>query len=400
MKFFKDIYLKPFEEKRILKGHPWIYKSEIKSIPENIIDGDIVLVRSGTNEKIGTGYLNRKSEIVIRMLDIAKPGKKYYPPADITDFIGKKIINAINKRNNIKNTEAKRMIFSEADGLPGLIADYYKDCIVIQINTLGMQKLKEDIIAIILKILKPQIIYEKSISPARKKEGLPPFEGVVYPEGGKVKPFIIKENGILFNIDIVTGSKTGFYIDQRENREQLKNYVYDKRVLDCFCYTGGFSCYALKYGARETVGIDSSAGAIKTAQENMKLNNFKNYYFIKDDCFDVLKKFEKEKQKFDVIILDPPAFSKAKKEKKGAIAGYITLISNSLKILSNKGVVFVFSCSQNIDYNDILFCIKKSELLTGNKVKIIEKLRQSKDHPVVNSIPETFYLRGLTIIKQ
>lgn len=399
MKFFPEINLNPFEEKRILNGHPWIYKSEIKAIPRDITDGDIVLVRSGSNMKIGIGYINRKSEIVVRMLDIAKPRKKYYPPQEIMKFIENKIVNAAGKRGKIRNSEAVRLIFSEADGLPGLIVDSYKNCLVMQVNTLGMEKLKKDISEILLKVLSPELIYEKSLSPAREKEGIKPSQGVIYPKHECPEPFIIKENDILFKVDIVSGSKTGFYIDQRENRERLKNYVAGKRVLDCFCYTGGFGCYALKYGATSVTGIDSSANAIKTAEENMRLNNLNDFSFIKEDCFVALNRFVKEKESFDVIILDPPAFAKTKKEKNGAIAGYITLISNSLKLLNKGGVIFVFSCSSNIDYDDILFCIRKSGIETGNKVRILERLKQSKDHPIVKTIPETFYLRGLTFKK-
>jgi len=396
MKLYPEIYLKPFEEKRIIKGHPWIFKSEIKTIPNNIENGEIVLVRDGTNKKIGIGYINRKSEITVRMLEISSEKEKYYPPEDLKKFFEKKIKNAIKKRERIKNTEAKRIIFSEADNLPGLIVDRYKDILVMQINTLGMEKLKNIITELLIKILKPEIIYEKNLSPVRKKEGLLNFQGVIYPEEKQIKPFFIKENEILFKIDVVSGSKTGFYIDQRENREKLKNFVSGKKVLDCFCYTGAFGCYALKYGAKEITGVDSSKDALCIAEENMKINNFKNYKFICDDVFDVLKSFIKQKEKFDVIILDPPAFSKTKKEKKGAIEGYIKLILYSLQLLNKGGMIFVFSCSHNIDYNDIMFCIEKSREIAGCKIKIIEKLKQSIDHPIVNTIPETFYLRGLT----
>ncbi|MCX8094071.1 MAG: class I SAM-dependent rRNA methyltransferase [Candidatus Goldbacteria bacterium] len=399
MNAFPEVYLKPFEEKRILRGHPWIYKSEIKLIPDNISDGDIVLVRSGSNKKIGIGYLNRKSEIIIRMLDIAKQNKKYYPPLNIKKFLEKKIITALEKRKKIKNTEAKRLIFSEADRLPGLIVDEYKNCIVVQINTLGIEKIKEDIFKILLDILKPEFIFEKSLSPLREKEGLKPFQGVIYPKDKDLNPFIIKENNILFKIDVITGTKTGFYIDQRENREKLKNYVSGKRVLDCFCYTGGFSCYSLKYGAKEVLGIDSSLPAIKIAEENMRINNFRNYKFICADVFEEIKNLEMAREKFDVIILDPPAFSKTNKEKKGALSGYKKLLLSSLKILNNAGVVFVFSCSNNIDYNDIMFCIKKSVKEIGCNIQIIEKMKQSSDHPIIKQIPETFYLRGLTFKK-
>lgn len=396
MKIYPEIYLKPFEEKRILNGHPWIFKSEIKSIPDDIADGEIVLLRDGSNKKIGIGYLNRKSEITIRMLDIAKKNQKYYPPSDIKSFLKKKILKSIDKRKKIKNTDAKRLIFSEADGLPGLVVDMYKNCIVVQINTLGMEVLKKYIIEILKDILSPEIIFEKSLSPVRKKEGLNSFQAVIYPKGEDLKPFIIKENNILFKIDIASGSKTGFYIDQRENREKLEKYVSGKTVLDCFCYTGGFSCYALKYGAKEVTGIDSSTSAIKLAEENMEINNFKNYKFFCSDVFDKLKDFIKNKNKFDVIILDPPAFSKTKKEKKGAITGYKNLLSDSLKIINPGGIIFVFSCSHNFDYNDIMFCIKKSSIESGVKINIIEKLKQSSDHPIIKQIPETFYLRGLT----
>ncbi len=391
------VTLKKGKDKKILSGHPWVYDNEIDRIPDNVSDGDIVFVANNSFKKIGAGYFNRKSKISIRILDFIKNDN--IRDFDIEDLLKKRIKVAIGKRENIKNTDAKRLIFSEADFLPGLIVDKFKNLIVIQITTSGMEKQKKNIIKIIDELINPDFIYEKSISEVRLKEGLKKEEKLLKPENGKIPEIIINENGIKFLVSVDKGSKTGFYLDQRENREKLINYVKEKSVLDCFCYTGGFSAYALRYGAKSAIGIDISEKAVSYARKNMEFNNLKNYEFIKSDVFEMLEKLKKNGRRFDMIILDPPPFSKTEKEKKDAIKGYEFLHRSSFEILNNDGILFSFSCSQNISREDLLGIIKRSAAKSRALIEIIDFLKQSSDHPWTDIIPETFYLKGFIIKK-
>lgn len=393
----ESIILKKGKEEKILSGHLWIYDNEIDKIPQECKNGDIVYISSNNLKKIAIGYLNRNSKITVRILEMIKNLKD--GGIDLEELMRKKIRTAIKKRENIKNTDAKRLIFSEADFLPGLIVDKYAEMIVIQITTLGMDKIKDIIIKILDEEIKPEYIYEKSISDVRLKEGLLKIERMIKPENSKVPEIIIQENGIKFKVYVNRGSKTGFYLDQRENREKIKNFVNGKSVLDCFCYTGGFSVYALKYGAIKSTGIDISEDALKTAEENMKINNLKNFKFIKADVFDELSELQKKKENFDVIVLDPPPFSKTDKEKLNAIKGYEFLHNAAFNLLKKDGVLFTFSCSQNITKEDLLKVINKTAAKSRVFIKVIDFLTQAPDHPYIKNIPETFYLKGVIIKK-
>jgi len=392
----ESIILKKGKEEKILSGHPWVYDNEIDKIPLECKNGDIVYIASGNLKKIAIGYLNKNSKITIRILEMVKNIKDGF---DLEALLRKKIKTAIKKRENIKNTDAKRLIFSEADFLPGLIVDKYAEMIVVQITTLGMDKIKDIIIKILDEELKPKYIYEKSISEVRLKEGLLKIERMIKPENLKTPEIVIQENGIKFKVYVDKGSKTGFYLDQRENREKIKNFVNGKSFLDCFCYTGGFSVYALKYGATKSTGIDISEDALKTAKENMEINNLKNFEFIKADVFDELSELQKKKESFDVIVLDPPPFSKTDKEKQNAIKGYEFLHNAAFNLLKKEGILFTFSCSQNITKEDFLKLINKTAAKSRIFIKVIDFLTQAYDHPFIKNIPETFYLKGVIIKK-
>ncbi len=395
-----EITLKKDEEKRILSGHPWIYDNEIEKFPDNFENGGVVLVKNQARHYVGLGYLNKKSKIAARLLEIYTKQPDKAPVINIEKILEKKTSAALKKREYIKSTNAKRLVFSEADFLPGLIVDLYNNTLVMQITTLGMEKLKENIISMLDSILKPEFIYEKSISPSREKEGLGKIDKLVKPGHGKIPQILITENSIKFTVDIEGGSKTGFYLDQRENREKLKNFCEGKKVIDAFCYTGAFSAYALKYGAAQVTGIDVSAEALKTAEENMKLNNLNNYSFIECDVFEKLREFDKSGETFDVIILDPPPFSKAKDERHGAVKGYKDLLLNGFKILNKDGIIFIFSCSQNISREDLMKIAGEAAKDTRTKHEVVGFLNQASDHPYNKNIPETLYLKGIIIKKR
>ncbi len=394
---YPEIVLKKGEEERILAGHPWVFDNEIDKISDTYVNGSLFLFKNSEGLYIGLGYVNEKSVISGRLLDILKkPAEKYENYADIENLLKDKIAIAIKKRDKVKNTDAIRYIYSEADSLPGLIVDKYKDTAVIQITTLGMENLKPVIVKIIDEALKPEVIYEKSISQSRQKEGLEKTEGALK---GELKPIIITENGVKFEVNPASGSKTGFYLDQRDNRERIKDFVKGKDVLDLFCYTGGFSAYAGKYGAKSIKAIDSSAAALDVAEKNMEMNNLTDFCLVKADVFDEMKRMATAGEKYDVIILDPPPFSKGHAEKAGAIKGFRDLHNKAFKLLNSGGVIFTFSCSQNIPMAELIQSAKDAARKLKFKVEIAGQMFQAKDHPYNTAIPETFYLKGAIIKK-
>jgi 23S rRNA (cytosine1962-C5)-methyltransferase len=397
MKNLPEVILKKGEEDRVIAGHPWIYDNEIDQISDTYENGGLFLFKNSEGLYIGLGYVNEKSVITGRMLDtLKKPAGTYANYPDIESLIIDKIKIAVKKRDKVQNTDAIRYVYSEADSLPGLIVDKYAGTLVVQITTLGIEKLKPVIIKALDDILKPEVIYEKSISQSRSKEGLEKTEGAIK---GTIKPIIITENGIKFEVNPVSGSKTGFYLDQRDNREKLKDFVKGKDVLDLFCYTGGFAAYGCKYGAKSVKAVDSSAAAIDAAGRNMEMNGLENYCLIKSDVFDELKAAALKGEKYDVVILDPPPFSKTKEEKAGGIKGYRDLHNKAFKVLNTGGVIFTFSCSHNISMAELIKSAKDAARFMKCRVEIAGQMFQAKDHPYSTQIPETFYLKGAIIRK-
>jgi 23S rRNA (cytosine1962-C5)-methyltransferase len=398
MQHLPEVTLKKGEEARILSGHPWIFDNEISKLPSEFENGGIVLVKTWEGLIIGSAYINTKSKITLRMLDInKKPAAVYDKYPDINALLEDKIKDAIKRREKITETDAMRVIFSESDSLSGLIVDLYKNTAVIQVTTLGMENLKGEIINIIDRLMKPKNIYEKSLSPLRQKEGLEPVQAVIKPVDAEMKAVTITENGLKFKVDIAAGSKTGFYLDQRDNRARLSKYVKGKNVLDCFCYTGAFSVYAAHAGAKSVTGVDTSEAALSAAAKNVKLNKLEGCDFIKGDVFDA---FRVIKEKYGVIILDPPAFSKSKGEKEGGLHGYRDLHYHALRQLEDGGVIFTFSCSHNVSMAELIQTAKDSAKRLGCRIEIKEQMFQSKDHPYNTAIPETFYLKGVVLGKR
>ncbi len=396
-----EVILKEGEEKRIIKGHPWIYDNEISVLPEVYEQGGPVIIKNSKNEIFAFGYINTLSKITVRVVDVLKKPVSGLPfTPQISALIAGKIRAAVSARLSIKDTTAIRYINSEADSLPGLVVDMYNRTLVLQINTLGMHKMKNFIVETLRTMLAPEIIYEKSISPVREKEGLNPNEGVLWPEGAEIKPVVITENGIKFIVDVRSGSKTGFYIDQRESRMAIKKYVNKGgRVLDCFCATGGFSLYAACFGAGFVRGLDASEAAVLTAKKNAELNGINNVEFEQGDVFEIMTKLEKTSEKFDLIILDPPPFSRAKDEKHAAIAGYNSLHRSALKILKKNGRLITFSCSQNISLGALKQSVIDAARSVRMGVKPLEEFFQAKDHPYLKEIPESLYLKGMAFLK-
>lgn len=313
------------------------------------------------------------------------------------DFFKKRILRAWEYRKRIMdNLNSCRVIFGEADFLPALIVDKFGDYLVVQTLSLGMEKYKTLIVNILLELLKPKGIYERNDVSVRMLEGLPETKGFLYGNFDTIQQF--EENGVKFWVDIENGQKTGYFLDQKENRAAIKKYVKDADVLDCFSHTGSFSVHALHYGAKSVETVDISESALDMAKKNVALNGYLDRcHFTCENAFDLLKKYDEENKQFDVIILDPPAFTKNRETVKDAIRGYKEINLRAMKILKKGGFLITCSCSQHISPDAFLNIIKEAAHDTRKNTRLIEKRTQSKDHPILLASSETEYLKCLIL---
>ncbi len=387
MKTIKLI-LKSGREKPILGRHPWIFSGAIDRIDDDYEVGDLVRVLSAKNQFLGTGYLNPRSQIVVRMLRFDEG------PVD-ESFFEARIRQALDLRSRFipPKTNAYRLIHSEGDFLPGLTVDRYSEYLVAQFQTAGIDKWKEPILDFLEKNLKPKGIYEKDDSDVREWEGLQKRVGQL--RGEEPPDYVqIEENGIPFIVDIHAGQKTGFFLDQRENRKLVSQYASEKRVLNLFSYTGGFSVYAAKAGAARVISVDTSERALNTCRGNFELNQLTGpaYEFEEKDCFDYLRETQEE---FDVIIVDPPAFAKSKDHVMQASRAYKDINLWALKRMAAGGLLYTSSCSSHVDpdlFQKIIFAAAKD---ARRDVQILRKTSHPLDHPINVYHPEGEYLKGL-----
>ncbi|ACM92870.1 methyltransferase small [Nautilia profundicola AmH] len=365
---------------KLKKRVPWLYKNELVSVPE--CDGGSIADLVYKNEYVATAFINPKSKITARILSFEK----------ITvdrDFFKKRVQKAINKRTILNNTNSLRLIHSEADFLPGLIVDRYGDNLVVSFTTAGMDNFKGVIIEILIELLNPKGIYEKG-DRIREKEGLEVVSHTLY--GNVDNEFVIEENNKKFLTNLKEGQKTGFFLDQRKNREIVGKFG-NKKTLDLFANAGGFGIYA---GAEYTKFVEISALACSQIERNCELNGVENYDIIKADVFKFL---EKEKKTYDLIIIDPPAFAKNKKARRGAIKGWKYLIVNALELLEEDGYLALFSCSHSITSKDLLDLSLSSSVINNCYLEVVEFLKQDIDHPYVLNIPNSLYLTGVLLRK-
>lgn len=379
------VYLKKNIKNRIKNGHPWVYENEIDRIEGEPQNGDIVSIFNHENHFIGKGYINFNSKIRIRIL--TRKNEQINK-----EFFIQRIKEALKRRNT--NEESFRIIYSEADGLPGIIADKFGDYIVIEINTLGMEKFKPLIIDILNDYFSPKGIYEKSDNSSRIKEGLEKFSGWIYNSGPELIPYSV--NGIRFFAD-TKGQKTGGFLDQRYNALSLKNYVNDKVCLDAFCYTGNFGMHMLRFGAKHVTFLDYSERAIEIVKLTAQKNNFSNYDTVIGNAFDILKSYDSKSKLFDVISIDPPSFAKSANNKKSAIKGYKEINLRTMKILKNGGLLATSSCTQVISEEDFKTIVAAAAIDTGKLARILYRGDQPYDHPYVLNIFETKYLKFLLL---
>jgi 23S rRNA (cytosine1962-C5)-methyltransferase len=390
MKVIKCV-LKPGKEKPLEGFHPWVFSGAIDQIDDDYEVGVLVKVYSAEDRFFGVGYLNPRSQIAIRMLT-------FDDERIDENFFQKRIENALCLRQQFSSSEttAYRLIHSEGDFLPGLIVDRYGEYLVTQFLTAGMEKWKDMIVSILQRSLPVRGIFQKDDSDLRDWEGLEKRIGIL---SGEAPPdFVeIKENNLSFIVDIHEGQKTGFFLDQRENRKLIGQISQKKRVLNCFSYTGGFSVYAAKGGATETVSVDSSEPALNTARVNFEKNELLDgaHTFVQEDVFEYLRS---SRQEFDLIVLDPPAFCKSKQQIQQASRGYKDINLFALKRLVPGGLLYTCSCSSYIDpdlFQKIIFAAAKD---ARRKVRIVGKTSHSFDHPISIYHPEGEYLKGLLCV--
>jgi len=385
-----QVSLKRGRERRVRGFHPWVYRGDILSYSRKPKPGELCVVRDYKGSFLAKGYINPESYIAIRILTFRREEN-----ID-RSFFEKRVREALNYRKKVvSNSDAYRLIHSEADYLPGFIADKYGDFVVIQVTTLGMDMLKKELVEALISVVSPKGIYEKSNVPARELEGLEPFEGIIY--GEVPERVIIEENSIKFYVQIVGGQKTGLFLDQRENKLLFaREFVKEgDRVLDVFCHLGGFGIYAAKVGgASEVVMVDSSELAINLARENGRLNGVSDKLsFIKGDAFKVMKELQQRGELFDAIVIDPPAFAKSKVYLEQAKKGYKELFLRGLKMLKPGGSIVVCSCSHHVTPPILEGILQSAAFDTKVPLRVFYTTYQSKDHPFVLQIPESRYLK-------
>jgi 23S rRNA (cytosine1962-C5)-methyltransferase len=390
------IRLKKTADSFIKRKHPWIFSGAIEKVEGNPSNGQTVQIFTSDKKLIGNGSFSPSSQIRVRVWS-------FNPEENIdADYFRRKISLAQSLREKIidgSKTNAYRIINAESDGLPGLIVDRYADYLVCQFLSSGSEVNKEIIIEILNDTFKPTGIYERSDVEVRTKEDLQPTQGLL--KGTVPDDLIeIRENGFKFLVDIKGGHKTGFYLDQTNNRALVSEFSRGKNVLNCFSYTGGFSVYALASGAQKVTQIESSSSALEIANKNIELNglDISNIENINDDVFKVLRKFRDERKTFDVIILDPPKFAESTSQIQQASRGYKDTNLLAIKLFNPGGILFTFSCSGHISPELFQKIVAGAALDSGREVKIIRQLTQSADHPISLNFPEGLYLKGLVCI--
>ncbi len=373
------------KESNVEYGHPWIYRSDIQNIDGTYEPGDVIEVYSSRNRFLGQGYINLKSQISIRMLTSGHEQIDY-------GFLYERIKTAWEYRLKVADPLSCRVVFSESDFLPGLIVDKFAGILVLQTSSLGIERYKPQIVDILKDLIKPDGIFERNDITVRELEGLEQKKGFLSEPFGTLVE--MRENGIKFIVDVENGQKTGFFLDQKENRAALRPFVNGARVLDCFCHTGSFSLHAGHYGASEVTGIDVSAHAVQSAARNAALNGLESVCrFEEANAFEKLREYNEAGERFDVVVLDPPAFTKTRSAVEGAMRGYKEINLRAMKILKSGGFLVTCSCSHHVDSDLFMDLIYNAAFDAKKKVRLVEYRSQAKDHPVLLASSETEYLK-------
>lgn len=379
-----DLILLPGKEKRVFSGHPWIFRSDIARSKGDPQPGDTVRVTASNGRFLAMAVYNPASQIALRILS------RRDEPIDHA-FIYGRVQRAVDYRRRFADLRSCRLIFAESDGLPAVIVDSFGDVLSLQCLCLGMEKYKEAICDALMDLLHPQGIYERGDVPVRELEGLPLVTGTL--RGQVSDKVMIEENGVKFWVDIKNGQKTGFFLDQKENRAAIAPFVRDAEVLDCFTHTGSFALHAAKFGARHVTGVDISEFACQCARENAALNGFQQVDFVAANAFDFLKEQCAAGAQYDVVILDPPAFTKTRHNLEAAERGYKEINLRGLKLVKNGGYLVTCSCSQHMlpgAFRDVVLSAAQDARV---RLFQVEYRTQGRDHPILPAAPETQYLK-------
>lgn len=375
---------------RVLKGHPWIYENEIASVEKNTPDGVTVDVYNSKANFIGRGYYNSRSQIMVRLLT-------RNPQEEINEeFFYQRIAACWAYRQKLGYIENCRLVFGEADGLPSLIIDKFNDYFVLQTMSLGMDLWKDAIVKALNRLFSPNGIYERNDVPVRELEGLEQKKGFLS------EPFnteiIIRENGLQFIVDIVNGQKTGYFLDQQDNRREVARIVKDADVLEAFCYTGTFGIHAAHYGAKKVLGLDISDFAVETARRNAALNGLSDICeFQSVNAFDMLKQWSKEEKRWDVVMLDPPAFTKTRANIQKAITGYKEINLRAMKLVKKGGFLVTASCTNLVPPDMFMDIIQMAAKDAKRPLRQVCFRAQAADHPIVYTMDNTNYLKFLIV---
>jgi 23S rRNA (cytosine1962-C5)-methyltransferase len=389
-----QIILSKGKEHSLKRYHPWVFSGAIKLIKGEVKEGDAVEVYSSANELLGVGHYQIGS-IAVRLFSFEKVVPDYL-------FWKKKLQAAYQFRKELglvdnSTTSCYRLLFGEGDGMPGFIIDFYNGTAVFQFHSIGMYLIRDLFVKVLTEIMGNSLkaVYDKSEETLPQKADIKPQNGYIYKKDEATPiDFVALENTHKFYVDWEGGQKTGFFIDQRENRELLARYSKDKVVLNTFCYTGGFSVYAAKAGAKEVHSTDISKKAIELTDKNIELNEIKNHQSFAVDTFEFLKNRENT---YDVIVLDPPAFAKHHNVKHNAIMGYKRLNYEAIKQIKPGGILFTFSCSQVVDKNTFNSTVMAAAIEAGRNVRVLHHLSQPPDHCASIFHPEGEYLKGLVV---
>jgi len=386
----KKIHLKRKIANRITGGHPWIFANEVDKIEGSPEAGAIVDVYFHDGKFVGKGYFNPQSQIIVRLLTHDKK-------IEINEeFFLNKIKECWSYRQKLGYIENCRLVFGEADGLPQLIIDKFNDYFVIQTLALGIDVWKPAIVKALQTVFKPKGIFERNDVPVRELEGLPQQKGFLSePFDPKI---IINENGLKFRVDLEIGQKTGYFLDQQDNRQAIQNIVKGADVLGAFTYTGTFEIHAAHYGAKSVLGLDISENAVEQANKNAELNGLQNIVrFEAANAFDVLKQWSKEDKKYDVVMLDPPAFTKSRANIQKAITGYKEINLRGMKLVKSGGFLVTSSCTNLIQPELFLQIIDMAAKDARRKIRQVSFQTQSADHPIIWNMENTQYLKFLIV---
>lgn len=379
------VFLIPGKEKRVYSRHPWVFRSDIHHTEGPCVPGDVVSIYSDKGRFLAKAFYNPNSQIALRILT--------WQDEEIDrSFIFRRVHDAVEYRRSFADLRSCRLIFAESDRLPALIADVFGSTVVIQCMSLGMERFKQDVVDAIVEEIHPDGIWERDDIPVRKLEGMEMKTGLLY---GSVPDLVeMTENGIRFLVDVKEGQKTGFFLDQKENRAAIAPFVKGRKVLDCFTHTGSFALHAAHYGAADVTGVDISDYACEFATENARLNGFgDNVRFVTANAFDLLSEQSKAGQKYDVIILDPPAFTKTRSAVESALRGYKEINLRAMKMVVQGGYLVSCSCSQHVTPDLFKKMIQDAAYDARVSLRQVEFRSQGKDHPILPAAPETEYLK-------